>query len=1027
VYQLTKFILCACLLAGPVFHADGQIPNHRYSFASNANANDDYGTANGTAVGGATFTTNGVALDGMSGYILLPPGLISNLTAVTLEAWVTFGTITNNSYIFSFGNTDTSGSGEDYIFCTPHGSGTRAIISGADPGYMAEQGAVIGTTLDNQTNVMLAAVFNPPANFIGLYLNGVLVAGNGNVTTSLASVSNKLSYLGRSLYTTDPYLKGAINEFRVYNEALTNGRIAIDAAAGPTRLVPASGALISVAVGVTNMTVNSVQLPAVTGKFGNVQNVNLFGYGQPVVVSANTNLATVSAGGVITAIAPGTVGISASFGGFTNSSLLTICFPTNLFVFDTFNDGFWTITNALNGRSLTVNASGASQETYTNGATDQQFELLYNYQNSTFRLRQHSSWLCLGTANGGTNVGTGVTTVNYSAAASQQWYFVPEGNGLYRVLSAASDLALQTDNGNPANVALAAAWTNAAQLWGFSYQTHYPKKGTAANPYQSPPYSTELTTSWAYNYDDYVSGEPAAFDYVPMVYDATYWQTLGSAQGYDSAWLSSPQPAYLLCYNEPDNPSQANISTNAAIATWPGFMALNVPLVGPGTQNTRDAWENNFYTMIAANNYRVDYAAVHEYVPPSAASLIADCQSVYNAYGRPVWLTEFSPVDWSNNQGWTEDDDYNFLAEFLWQAENVGWLRRYAIFPFSGTNPNPPYTSVTAGYRGNLFLADGSTLAPYGELYATWDGDETIHAGIPYIIHNLGTSFRLTDSPGASTPQASDIYVRNATTEWALLPAPESGHYYIISLNDGRRLRNDGGTLDLAPYGTTNSAVNWWFNGPDGSGYYYLDNLAASQSLQGTGTAPAISFGLINDPAPSAATRWRFVKPYQAVTIAAAVPPSVAISYASRTATLTWSGNGTCYNVYCGGTAGGPYTNIVNLTTNTTYRNVGLQNGTAYYYVVTALNILGVESAASTEVVARPASSTLAPVGFAMESNNLQFNWPSDHTGWRLLMNTNSLVNSNAWMTVANSSATNQMWLPVNPAQTGAFFRLVYP
>jgi hypothetical protein len=200
VNHLWKIILCASLLAGSAFYAHGQVPNHRYSFGSNTNANDDYGTANGTAVGGATFTTNGVALDGISGYISLPPGLVSNLTAVTLEAWVTFGTITNNSYIFSFGNTDTSGSGEDYIFCTPHGSGTRAVISGADPGYTAEQGAVSSSTLDNQTNVVIAAVFNPPANFIGLYLNGLLVDDDARLGEQQAKLSGQILVQRRSLF-----------------------------------------------------------------------------------------------------------------------------------------------------------------------------------------------------------------------------------------------------------------------------------------------------------------------------------------------------------------------------------------------------------------------------------------------------------------------------------------------------------------------------------------------------------------------------------------------------------------------------------------------------------------------------------------------------------------------------------------------------------------------------------------------------------------------------------------------------------
>jgi hypothetical protein len=220
-------------------------------------------------------------------------------------------------------------------------------------------------------------------------------------------------------------------------------------------------------------------------------------------------------------------------------------------------------------------------------------------------------------------------------------------------------------------------------------------------------------------------------------------------------------------------------------------------------------------------------------------------------------------------------------------------------------------------------------------------------------------------------------------------------------------------------------------NGPDSEGYYYIDNLSASQSIQATGTAPAISFSMVNNPAPSSATQWRLVKPYAPVTIVAATPPAVSITYSNQSAALNWSGNGSFYNIYRGTISGGSYTNIGSLVTNTSYFDSMLQNGMAYFYVVTALNILGEESAYSTEVVARPASTIPPPVGFSLVNNGaqngIQFNWPADHTGWRLLMNTNGLGNPDAWFAVANSAATNQIWLPFDLAQNNVFFRLVFP
>ncbi|HEV2453668.1 MAG TPA: glycosyl hydrolase, partial [Verrucomicrobiae bacterium] len=696
------------------------------------------------------------------------------------------------------------------------------------------------------------------------------------------------------------------------------------------------------------------------------------------------------------------------------------------YTFDTFGDGFWTITNAQNGQVLTVNAAGSSQESYTNGAPDQQFALLYNYQNSTFRILQHSDWQCIGAASSGAPIGSAVTPINYTAQNSQQWYLGSVGNGRYRIINAASGFALQTDNGNPANVTLAAAAANPAQYWGISYQTHWPKKGTAG--YEGPPYQGEFQTAWAYNYNDNTgASEPSNFDFVPMA-DNEDWEPISDMQSRDPGWLAQPLPAYLLGYNEPDNPSQNTPPTvSEAIANWPALMALDVPLVAPAMQNEQDSWETSFYQQIAANGYRVDYAACHLYVPPNTASFIGDIQSEYNAHGLPVWVTEFSPVDWNGCQCWSEDDDYNFLAEFMWEAEGLNWISHYAVFPFSNTNPNNPW--VDNGFTGSVFMSDGQTLSPYGELYATWDGVTALQTNTPYLIHNLGTSFRLTTTNSSSVPVSQDIYVRNASAQWALIPAPAANQYYIISLNDGRRLCNNAGTPGLAAPGTTNSTCQWWMNGPTSLGYYYIDNLSVSQSIEATGSPPAISFGMINDPAPSAATEWRLIKPYQPVAIVTPQPPSLTASYTSKSATLTFSGNGAFYNVYRSTNSGASYTLLASYVVNTNYIDNTVQNGNAYNYVVTTLNFLGAESAWSAPVTAYPASMTSPAIAvnslYNLSQNAFEVSWPLDHKGWRLLMDTNGLSSPN-WIPVPNSAATNQVWIPFSAGQN-AFFELVYP
>jgi autotransporter-associated beta strand protein len=72
-------------------------------------------------------------------------------------------------------------------------------------------------------------------------------------------------------------------------------------------------------------------------------------------------------------------------------------------------------------------------------------------------------------------------------------------------------------------------------------------------------------------------------------------------------------------------------------------------------------------------------------------------------------------------------------------------------------------------------------------------------------------------------------------------------------------------------------------------------------------------------------------------------------------------------------------------------------------------------------------ATTPPQAAIGMTNGLLQFIWPSDHTGWRLLMSTN-LMNAN-WMDVSSNlvTTTNQMSLPLIVTNSSVFYRLVYP
>src|SRR5271157_95156 len=99
--------------------APGQTANltHRYSF--NGNANDLVGTANGFLEGESSISNGSLVLNGFNSYLALPPYLVTNYTAITLEAWVTDNGSGAWARIYDFGNNTT-----DYMFLAlPAGGG----------------------------------------------------------------------------------------------------------------------------------------------------------------------------------------------------------------------------------------------------------------------------------------------------------------------------------------------------------------------------------------------------------------------------------------------------------------------------------------------------------------------------------------------------------------------------------------------------------------------------------------------------------------------------------------------------------------------------------------------------------------------------------------------------------------------------------------------------------------------------------------------------------------------------------------
>ncbi|GAA3791411.1 glycoside hydrolase family 127 protein [Sphaerisporangium flaviroseum] len=179
-------------------------------------------TGNGrtaTLVGGATWTTgrtgNAVDLSGDAQYVSLPTGILAGATAFSIALWVRLDTITAWSRVFDLGTGPTAN-----LFLTPRsGTGTTrfAITTG---GSGSEQRIESPTALTAGTWTHLAVTGT--GNLGVLYVNGAEVARNGAMTLRPADLGvTTQNWIGRSQYSGDPYLDGAIDSLRLYTRPLT--------------------------------------------------------------------------------------------------------------------------------------------------------------------------------------------------------------------------------------------------------------------------------------------------------------------------------------------------------------------------------------------------------------------------------------------------------------------------------------------------------------------------------------------------------------------------------------------------------------------------------------------------------------------------------------------------------------------------------------------------------------------------------------------------------------------------------------
>ena len=196
-----------------------------YRFDETAGTTAADATGNGktaTLAGGTSWTAgragNAVALNGSDGHVRLPNGILDGIGNFTVAMWVRLNTVSAWSRIFDLG----SGT-QASMFLTPQSSAGTARFAITTGGAGAEQRINAPSALPAGTWTHVAVTLS--GNLGILYVGGAEVARNAAITLRPGGITaSTQNYLGRSQYA-DPYLNGALDDFRLYSRALSAAEI----------------------------------------------------------------------------------------------------------------------------------------------------------------------------------------------------------------------------------------------------------------------------------------------------------------------------------------------------------------------------------------------------------------------------------------------------------------------------------------------------------------------------------------------------------------------------------------------------------------------------------------------------------------------------------------------------------------------------------------------------------------------------------------------------------------------------------
>ncbi len=156
-----------------------------------------------------------IDLNGTDDFVTLPSG-VADSGDMTIAAWVNWDGGDDWQRIFDFGNNT-----DQYLFLTPKSGGSNTLRFAIKNGG-SEQLVETTQLAAGQWEYVAVTLAGDRAT---LYVNGLPVDTNNAVTINPGDFTPANNYIGDSQWTADPLFAGLIDDFRIYNYALSEAAV----------------------------------------------------------------------------------------------------------------------------------------------------------------------------------------------------------------------------------------------------------------------------------------------------------------------------------------------------------------------------------------------------------------------------------------------------------------------------------------------------------------------------------------------------------------------------------------------------------------------------------------------------------------------------------------------------------------------------------------------------------------------------------------------------------------------------------